>query len=281
MISTEKLVLNNSFYYIYSPSILGRDMFFYPLSCGHFFYAPGYSLSRSSYDSFLLIYVKNGCLELLIDNEPLSVKSDSFIFLDCYKPHAYSCADSCECIWMHFDGPLARAFFNSIHSRFGSFFSIPNPYTVISKLESILECFRSSSIKEALLSKYINDILTSFLLYSPSVKNNAHSDSIDTVIAYINEHFGQPLPDTLLADIAGLSIYHFIRIFRQKTGFTPHEYLISTRLCHARYLLRNTQLSVKDICFSCGFSNESSFCTNFKKHEGITPLEYRMSDKEI
>ena len=81
--------------------------------------------------------------------------------------------------------------------------------------------------------------------------------------------------DTYLAEQAGLSQYHFIRTFKKETGFTPHEYLVNTRLATARYLLKNTRLPVKDICFNTGFSCESVFCSAFKQHQGMTPAQYR------
>ena len=103
------------------------------------------------------------------------------------------------------------------------------------------------------------------------------TDMIETVISYINEHFKEDLPDKVLASAAGLSSYHFIRVFKRETGFTPHEYVINTRLSNARYLLRNTAMSVKDICFSCGFSSESAFCITFKKRAKMTPAQYRQN----
>ena len=62
MKSHEPFIEPESTYYVYSPSLLGRSMFFYPLTCGHFFYAPGYHLHRASFDSFLLIYVQKGSM---------------------------------------------------------------------------------------------------------------------------------------------------------------------------------------------------------------------------
>ena len=64
MKSHEPFIEPESTYYVYSPSLLGRSMFFYPLTCGHFFYAPGYHLHRASFDSFLLIYVKKGLIAM-------------------------------------------------------------------------------------------------------------------------------------------------------------------------------------------------------------------------
>jgi len=102
-----------------------------------------------------------------------------------------------------------------------------------------------------------------------------HTNAVEEVISYINKHFTENITIADLAEKAGFSQYHFIRIFKKETGMTPYEYIINIRINTAKYLLRNSQLSVKDICFSTGFSSESVFCNAFKKRLGITPTEYR------
>ena len=62
MKSCEALITPDSDYYLYSPSAGALEMFFYPICSGHFTYLPGYRLERSSYDSFLLMYVTDGSL---------------------------------------------------------------------------------------------------------------------------------------------------------------------------------------------------------------------------
>ena len=79
----------------------------------------------------------------------------------------------------------------------------------------------------------------------------------------------------MIAENAALSPYYFTRIFSQETGFTPHQYLIATRLSFAKYLLQSGEKSVKEIAFHSGFHSESSFCATFRKWEGITPGAYR------
>jgi len=59
---------------------------------------------------------------------------------------------------------------------------------------------------------------------------------------------------------------------------TPHKYLISTRMANAKFLLKISQMSVKEIAIRSGFSDESGFCTAFKKQEGMTPKKYRSSN---
>ena len=69
-------------------------------------------------------------------------------------------------------------------------------------------------------------------------------------------------------------------MFKQETGYTPHEYTVNRRMASARYLLQYTALSVKEICFSTGFSSESVFCNAFKKRHQMTPQQYRLNGAE-
>ncbi len=91
----------------------------------------------------------------------------------------------------------------------------------------------------------------------------------------MNEHLTEPLTLDDLAARASLSPYYFTRLFKKETGFTPHEYLIAMRINSAKFLLKTTSASIKEICFLTGFASESSFCTTFKKWVNATPSSYR------
>ncbi|MFZ0042070.1 MAG: helix-turn-helix transcriptional regulator [Solirubrobacteraceae bacterium] len=78
-----------------------------------------------------------------------------------------------------------------------------------------------------------------------------------------------------LAAAAGLSRAHFSRAFREAFGETPHAYLLTRRLERAAALLRNTDHSVTEICFSVGLSSLGSFTTSFTRTYGMSPRAYR------
>ena len=277
MKSYEEFVAPESDYFIYSPSRMALDMFLYPMQCGLFSYLPGYSLTRESFDSFLLMYIQNGELSLSFEGTTQRVTAGQFVLLDCYERHSYSTSKGWECIWCHFDGITARSYYNYVVSRLGNVFSLPDPYVVLNKLTAILKIFYSAAlVQEPLISKYLTDIFTEFLLYTPmNVHFRDYATIAEETITYINEHFKEDVTVEELASRAGLSQYHFIRIFKKETGFTPHEYLVNTRIATARYLLKNSCLSVKDICYATGFSSESVFCSAFKRRQGMTPNQYR------
>lgn len=279
MKSQEKYIGRDSEYFIYSPSRTAQDVFLYPLQCGHFLYEPGYFLKRDSYDSFLIMYLQKGELDLEIKGHKYHAQSNSFILLDCYENHAYSTSSGLECLWCHYDGVIARAYYDIVISRLGNTFTMSDPLPALSKLTSIYHIFHTGSIvREPLLSKYLNDIMTEFMLYLPNGKNaHCYSNTAEEAMTYINEHFTEEISVPDLAAKAGLSHYYFIRAFKKETGFTPHEYLLNTRIATAQYLLKNTRLTIKDICYQTGFSCESIFCTAFKNRLGMTPTQYRIS----
>lgn len=78
-----------------------------------------------------------------------------------------------------------------------------------------------------------------------------------------------------LARAAGLSRAHFSRQFRRAFGASPHGYLLTRRLERAAALLRATDRSVADICFSVGWQSVGSFTTSFTRTFGISPTAYR------
>ena len=78
-----------------------------------------------------------------------------------------------------------------------------------------------------------------------------------------------------LAGAAGLSRAHFSREFRRAFGESPHAYLLTRRLERAAALLRTTDHSVAEICFSVGLQSVGSFTTSFTRTYGVSPTVYR------
>src|SRR5919197_4000116 len=85
----------------------------------------------------------------------------------------------------------------------------------------------------------------------------------------------EPLAVDDLARAAGLSRAHFSREFRHAFGESPHAYLLTRRLERAAALLRTTDRSVADICFSVGLQSVGSFTTSFTRTYGLSPTAYR------
>jgi transcriptional regulator GlxA family with amidase domain len=91
----------------------------------------------------------------------------------------------------------------------------------------------------------------------------------------IDRSSAQPLDIAALARHAHVSRAHFSRRFKLAFGESPHRYLQTRRVERAQELLRNTDLSVTDVCFTVGFRSLGSFSATFHRVAGMSPTAYR------
>ncbi|MFN3848163.1 MAG: helix-turn-helix transcriptional regulator [Spirosomataceae bacterium] len=94
----------------------------------------------------------------------------------------------------------------------------------------------------------------------------------------IESEFVHPINAQVLADEAGLSLYHFIRLFKKCYGQTPIQMLISCRMNHAQKMLKIKDLSINEVAINCGFSDLQTFSKAFKKHTGVNPSTFKISN---
>jgi AraC family transcriptional regulator len=97
------------------------------------------------------------------------------------------------------------------------------------------------------------------------------------VTGYVEDHLADPISLADLAELVGLSSYHFCRAFRQSFGVPPHRYHTSRRIDRAKALLAKPAPSVTDIGLMVGFGETSSFSAAFRKATGLTPTAYHRS----
>lgn len=90
---------------------------------------------------------------------------------------------------------------------------------------------------------------------------------------YIDSHFTQQLTIEQIAQAAGMSEYHFFRLFKQMMGVSPYQYILSKRLTLSGALLK-AEHSVSDTAIACGFSDIYSFSKAFKKNFGTAPSAF-------
>jgi AraC-like DNA-binding protein len=112
------------------------------------------------------------------------------------------------------------------------------------------------------------------LAYSPLL-NPKHEDRINRSIAYLYEHHVEELRLAKVASLAGMSPESFSRFFKKATGKTFIGFLNELRISSACSLIQQSDLTITEICFACGFSNLSNFNRRFRKIKGMTPAEYR------
>ena len=100
---------------------------------------------------------------------------------------------------------------------------------------------------------------------------------IKSIHKYIEEKIDEPISTKELSRVVGLSVHHFIRMFKRTTGETPHQCVIRFKIDQAKRLLLNTKENITQVGMGVGFDNPSHFSQLFKSNCGISPLKFRKS----
>jgi AraC-like DNA-binding protein len=99
------------------------------------------------------------------------------------------------------------------------------------------------------------------------------------ICEYINSNLDQNISLEALAEMAGLSIHHFARAFKQSVGMPPHCYVLQRRIEHAQHMLRNTEHPLSEIALSAGFSDQSHLARHFRRMTGMSPSAVRWNQR--
>jgi AraC family transcriptional regulator len=112
-------------------------------------------------------------------------------------------------------------------------------------------------------------------LKQPSEEDGLSSYLLPRVLEYIQIHVSQELSIAELAQMAGMSTYYFIRLFKKSMHITPRQYIIQQRIELAKKLLRSRELSIVEISSQCGFTSQSHLTTVFHQVTNTTPKAYQ------
>jgi YesN/AraC family two-component response regulator len=93
--------------------------------------------------------------------------------------------------------------------------------------------------------------------------------------SYIESHLGEKLSEKSLAELCGMSSFHFSRTFKQVCGVTFRDFVIKTRIKKAAELLTNPNLSITEISYEVGFQDLSNFSRTFRRYTGKSPSTHR------
>ena len=275
MRSTEPGTVGNSLFYACPPPAAG-DIFLYPMYLGHYYCSCRYSVDRTCFDSYLLLYVCAGTGVLVDTMGSHALQAGDLVLLDCYKPHRYFTKAGWEIYWLHFDGPQASRLYRYAQKRNRLIVSAAH-LSVVRTFNQMIRCLHeTASGQEVRMHKLITDLLTDLLQPAESAPGTLTKEAAaDRAVRYLREHFQEKLTLAQLADQMNLSPWYLSHIFKEVTGTTIHQQLIQIRLDYAKYLLQSGNLPVQNIAEHCGFNDAGAFCACFKGRYGISPGQYR------
>lgn len=108
-------------------------------------------------------------------------------------------------------------------------------------------------------------------------KGGLSATNLNRVIEKIDDDLTSDLSLAQLAALAGLSIPHFCRAFKQTLGCPPHAFIVRRRVERAKEYLRLSRMPITEVALLCGFSSSSHFANTFRRETGMTPQDFRGS----
>ena len=255
---------------------------FYCTEAGHFYGRSRFATARTDKESYLLFYTVAGAGLIEQGSQQVELPAGCALLLNCRTPQSYCTApgqQSWQHTWVHLDGAgvanLAETLLPQnrltpvrvsaweMQPLFDTIFAEWDRGTVAAQIETGLTLHRMLALMAARL-----------LAGDASRSNRA---LIEQATGYIRAHYAEPLSlDALLAQTP-VSKSWFLRLFRQYTGTTPYNFLLSTRITRAKELLVLTDFAVSEIAHQVGFGDESNFSTRFTAMVGQSPQQYRKS----
>ena len=108
-----------------------------------------------------------------------------------------------------------------------------------------------------------------------SVRVDASAAIAYKVLNYLDHHYPEDISVTKLAETFFLNKHYIAHVFKEETGYSPMDYVISLRMNRAKALLAETARSISEIAVECGYTDFNHFSKLFKKYAGMSPSRFR------
>lgn len=249
---------------------------FYISLAGITYEDPLYKIQRANSPIYNIEYVISGKGWIEIDNRIIEVNSGDMYMLPEGIKHTYY-SDSINPwrkIWFNGCGHLYEQLIVLYGLKNIYHFPNLNGYNVLNKLISIC-ADKSLSVDE--INRKGTLIFTEIILMMYKHKNSETKISSDAIILknYIDAHPKENISIKTLSKLIFKSESQTNRIFKKNFSITPYEYILNNKISRAKLILQNSNISIKEISFMLGFSDEHYFSNIFKKKTGISPSAYK------
>lgn len=275
----------DSIRFINTPGKTAKSIYFYLQEVGYFKTKPPYFTERENLNSFLMVYTLSGEGNLQYRGQEYQIKNGQCFLINCMEHHHYEVSKNSdwEFLWLHFNGANALGYFEEFSRNGFKIIQVAQPKIFESTLYQLIDIHKNkSATTDIITSQCIHTLLTELI-----VQNTAGNSPqfllpkyIKSIMKYIDLHFSEELSLDFLAQYQNINKFHLSHEFKKYTGLTLKEYIITTRLSHAKDLLKYTEKTVQEISEECGIFHTSHFINLFKSREGCTPFVYRKEWKE-
>ncbi len=267
---------------LYTPSTFARTSLLHLQEAGSLKAQKPHTSRREHLASYLFFLVCSGGGTLWYNGETRSLKTGDCVFLDCKKSYSHRTSDDLwQLRWVHFYGPNMGSIYDKYTARGGSpcfHPADPAPYDrLLQELYAVAA--GEDHVRDMRIFEKLASLLTLLMEESWNPENSRRASSrkqnLQEVKEYLDRHYREKLSLDQLAERFYINKFYLTRIFREQFGISINNYLLQTRITHAKQLLRFTEKTIESVGSECGIEDASYFSRMFRKIEGISPGEFR------
>ena len=255
-------------------------------SAGHIFAGYGRTINRPhGRNTYLLFYVAAGEETFYFGNRREVAQAGSLVLFAPGEPQYHFCEyrGTAEFYYVHFTCGEPLRWSRFLTMKTSQLYSCPLGTRLTACFQGLIDelQLKRPFYKEICAAKLAELFCLANRKIAGGEKAEKHGDKlVHRIIHEINRTYYEPLTLEDYALRFGLSQYHFLRLFKQKTGMTPIAYRNHIRLRHAKEMLEESEASVAEIAEAVGFSSAQYFCDVFLAATGLRPTEYRKGQNQ-
>ena len=237
-------ILSEPYFYIRVSSTVEDPLLLYPQECGLNTCSPDYFISNYDERSYLLCYLQKGSLVLNIPSGTYQLHDGDCYLIDTSRPHIYYNDSDLNntMLFLHIGGQEVSKYYDYIIKRAGTNIFHPSDEFVNDFRHFVVQ-FSTKNLSDPLLvSSGIVNLLAK--LDTPQDESTEH---MNLVLKYIQEHYHEPISLDTLCILSNFSKSVLIKRFKESFGYTPHQYIVNTRLAMAYHKLNSSPLSIDEL----------------------------------
>jgi AraC family transcriptional regulator, arabinose operon regulatory protein len=252
---------------------------------GYFHKAYNHSAYREGIYEYIMIYCVDGNGWVIAGNKKRDVTKGDLVFCDVNCPHGYGSDNNnpWSIYWMHFMGEGVPDLLKMLEvSPQSPILTIGERSSIISLITEIYNMLTNGYNFPNLF--YASTCFQELFCYLVKLKmhtglQKANSIDVEGVIDYMLKNITNNRSLEDFAEYMSISKYHFVRKFKEKTGYSPMDYFNRLKIQKACELLDTSHLSIKEISDSISYKNPFYFSEVFKRITGYSPKTYRNMQK--
>ena len=236
-----------------------------------------YHIKRTNAPYAVIEYIMEGEGDIITNGKIYHAEKGDMYLLPKGSNHVYYSSKNNPWIkiWVQIKGRIAHSLIREYNLKEQILFKNLDGYDFLLNIHKIGKSDNLNAMEKHQKASLVFHELLLLMSNHNNNNNNNISDDCKKIKNFIDNNYTSNITLETIAEEIHFSHTHIIRVFKKEIQMTPYQYLLNLRIDHAKHLLQNTSIKIKDICQLAGFFDQNYFSYIFKNKTGLSPKQFR------